>query len=111
MQFMMVGNLGNGELACNGFSYLVDKMLEEAGIKSYIRAGYSHYWNVLTLSDGRELTFDVTSDIVLKEYKATLGLSTKEHINKVSSIGFYSAEYYSSKYHDVLSHEDYKYTK
>ena len=105
---MQVGNLGEGALACNGLSYLADKMFEEAGIASYIRAGQSHYWNVLTLSDGREVTFDVTSDIVLNEYKATLGLSTKEHVEKVAEIGFYSAEYYASKYHDVQTHNAFR---
>lgn len=101
---MLVGNLGSGEMACNGFSYLADQLFEEAGITSYIRAGNSHYWNVLTLADGSEVTFDVTTDIVIDKYKATLGASTKQHIEKASTIGFYSAEYLNGKYHEVYEH-------
>lgn len=98
---MLVGNLGSGELACNGFSYLVDKLFEEANIESYIRAGHSHYWNVLTLEDGSEVTFDISTDLVLDEYKATLGASTKQHVEIASPIGFFTAEYTLGKYHDV----------
>ncbi|MBG9693219.1 hypothetical protein ABD91_20990 [Lysinibacillus sphaericus] len=105
---MLVGNMYTGKLACNGFSYLADALFEEAGIKSTIRSGTSHFWNVLTLEDGQEATFDVTTDIVLKHYKKTLGTSTKEHIAAASGIGFYSAEFTTGYYHEVKSYEKLK---
>lgn len=101
---MRVGNLGASALACNGLSYLADKLLEANGLTSEIRGGESHYWNVITLKDGQQITFDVTSDIVLKEKFLTLGLSTKDHINEVSRINFYSAKYDESKYKPVNSY-------
>lgn len=107
-QSMVVGNLAKGEMACNGFSYLADRLFEEANIPSFIRAGNSHFWNVLTLKDGSEVTFDVTTDIVLNKYKATLGTSTEAHIAKAGSIGFYSAIYPKGKYHKVASNPLFK---
>lgn len=105
---MLVGNMYTGKLACNGFSYLADALFEEAGIKSTIRSGTSHFWNVLTLEDGREATFDVTTDIVLDHYKKTLGTSTKEHIAAASGIGFFSAEFIPGYYHEVQSYDELK---
>lgn len=95
---MRVGNIGNSSLACNGFSYLADKLLEANGIKSEIRMGDSHIWNVLTLENGEQLTFDVTSDILLKNRYQTLGTSTEDHIEAVNLIGFYNAKYGVTKY-------------
>lgn len=105
---MLVGNMYTGKMACNGFSYLADALFEEAGIKSTIRSGTSHFWNVLTLEDGREATFDVTTDIVLDQYKRTLGMSTQEHIAAASGIGFFSAEFTTGYYHEVQSYDKLK---
>ena len=102
-QSMLVGNMANGAMACNGFSYLADKLFEEAGIPSFIRAGDSHFWNILTLKDGSAVTFDVTTDIVLNKYKETLGTSTETHIDKASKIGFYSAVFTKGKYSKIPS--------
>lgn len=100
---MRVGNIGNKKLACNGFSYLADKLLEENGIKSEIRGGESHFWNIVTLENGEKATFDVTSDILLKKRYLTLGLDSKSHIEKVSAIGFYDAKFDTAKYEIVKS--------
>lgn len=105
-QYMTVGNIGNGELACNGISYLTDTLLEKVGIKSKIRGGYSHYWNVATLSNGQEITVDITSDIVLEDYLETFGSSTQEHIKKTSTIAYFSAEYSTGKYHEVSGYKN-----
>ena len=102
---MRVGNLGASALACNGLSYLADKLLEANGLTSEIRGGESHYWNIVTLKDGQQITFDVTSDIVLKEKFLTLGLSTKDHIDTVARINFYSAKYDETKYKPVTEYK------
>lgn len=102
-QFMTVANFMNKEMACQGFSFLAQETLKKMGINSKIRLGESHYWVVAEI-DGKEVTFDVTTDIVLKQKFATLGLSTQEHINKTASIGFYSAKYEQHKYHEVNSY-------
>lgn len=101
IQRMRVGNMGNSSLACNGISYLAEKLLEASGFNSEIRVGESHFWNIITLKDGQKVTFDSTSDIVLKKKFLTLGLSTKDHINAIGGIGFYSAKFDESKYKPV----------
>lgn len=102
-QNMIVGNLGNGELACNGFSRLAHETLHKLGIKSEIRQGYSHFWNVVYLN-GKQTTFDVTTDIVLKNRYLTLGNSTIQHQTNTSRINFYSADYPTQVYDTVASH-------
>lgn len=102
-QFMTVANFMNKEMACQGFSFFAQETLRKMGIDSKIRLGESHYWLVAEI-DGKEITFDVTTDIVLKQKFATLGLSTQEHINKTASVGFYSAKYETNKYHEVNSY-------
>lgn len=97
---MLVGNLGSGEMACNGFSRLINDLLNEMGIKSEIREGYSHFWNTITI-DGTETTVDVTTDIVKKKRYLTLGNDTKTHIQNAQSIGFYDAQYDTGKYKTV----------
>lgn len=89
---MYVGNIYNQTIACNGFSYLSDTIFKKVGIDSSIRSGLSHYWNILKV-DGKEITFDVTTDILLKKRYVTLGTSTKDHIELTSPIGFYSADF------------------
>lgn len=102
-QFMTVANFMNKEMACQGFSFFAQETLKKMGIDSKIRLGESHYWLVAEI-DGKEITFDVTTDIVLKQKFATLGLSTQEHINKTASVGFYSAKYETNKYNEVNSY-------
>lgn len=97
---MLVGNLGAGEMACNGFSRLVNDLLNEIGIKSEIREGYSHFWNTINI-DGIETTVDVTTDIVKKKRYLTFGNDTKTHIQNAQSIGFYDAQFDTSKYKPV----------
>lgn len=63
-QKMRIGNLGSGEMACNGISRLVYEALNRLGIKTEIRRGLSHFWNVIYLK-GKEITFDITTDILL----------------------------------------------
>lgn len=101
---MLVGNLGNATMACNGFSKLMDVTLEKLEITSEIRLGYSHYWNVVTI-DEKEITVDVTTDILLNNRGLTLGNSTEEHINNTSNIGFYSAEFEKHRYEKVLAYK------
>lgn len=101
IQRMRVGNLGESALACNGLSYLADKLLESSGFKSEIRGGESHFWNIITLKDSQKVTFDVTSDIMLKTKYATLGLSSSDHISKVAVINIYTAKYDETKYSTV----------
>lgn len=100
---MIVGNLGNGELACNGFSRLANETLIKLGIKSEIRQGYSHFWNIVYL-DGKQTTFDITTDIVLKNRYLTLGNSTGQHKLNTSSVNFYNADYSTQIYDIVASH-------
>ena len=107
---MLVGNLGNATMACNGFSKLMDETLEKLEIPSEIRLGYSHYWNVVTLDD-KEITVDVTTDILLNKWGFTLGNSTEEHINNTSNIGFYSAEFDKYRYEKVIAYEFNQYSK
>lgn len=100
IEFMNVGNLGEGEMACNGFSRLMNDLLNEVGIESNIRQGESHYWNTIKLN-GVETTVDLTTDIVKNQKYLTLGNSTKEHISNTADIGFYSAVYKNYKYKEV----------
>jgi len=97
---MLVGNLGTGEMACNGFSRLVNDLLIEMGMKSEIREGYSHFWNTVVI-DGKETTVDVTTDIIKKKRYLTFGNDTKMHIENATSIGFYDAQYDTGKYNAV----------
>lgn len=103
LNFMTISNMPKQEMACQGIAFLSKTVFEKMGYKSEIRLGHSHYW-ITVEKNGNPVTFDPTTDIVLKEKHKTLGLSTKEHIESTSSIGFYSAEYEYNKYKDVPSH-------
>ncbi|MFJ7954307.1 hypothetical protein ACIQZG_22655 [Lysinibacillus sp. NPDC096418] len=96
---MVVGNIGNGEMACNGLSRLIKDLLNEVDIESNIRGGYSHFWNVVNL-EGKETTIDVTTDILKKKRYYTLGDNSKLH-KKKAIMGFYDAEYDVNKYNEV----------
>lgn len=97
-QKMRIGNFGTGEMACNGFSYISKVVLEQAGLKTEIREGTSHYWNIVTLSNGERVTFDVTTDNYLGDYKATLGASTIEHIATSKRINIFNADFIGGMY-------------
>lgn len=103
-QEMLIGNLGSGELACNGISRLVFETLNKMGIQTEIRKGLSHFWNVIFLDD-REITFDVTTDILLNKKYLTLGNSTLQHIQNTSQINFYSADFDSCTYDNVKEYK------
>lgn len=98
---MLVGNFANGEMACNGFSYMTKLVFDNLEMPTQTRMGYSHYWNIITLSTGEKVTFDITTDIVLDKYKATLGKNTQEHIDISKEINFFNADFPSGKYEYV----------
>lgn len=104
LNFMTISNMPNQEMACQGISLLSKTVLEKMGYNAEIRLGDSHYW-VTVEKNGNPITFDPTTDIVLKEKHKTLGLSTKEHIEATSAVGFYSAEFQHNKYNDVPSYK------
>lgn len=103
--YMQVGNLSSGEMACNGFSRLAYEVLNKMGIATEIRGGYSHFWNVITLDDQQQITFDVTTDILLKEKGKTLGNDTSTHIKNTAPVGIYSAEYREWQYKEVANYD------
>lgn len=102
---MLVGNLSNGEMACNGFSRLAYEVLNKMGFKTEIRGGFSHFWNVTKLDNGKQITFDVTTDILLKQKYKTLGNDSKDHINNTASVNIYNAEYRDWQYKEVGAYE------
>lgn len=102
---MLVGNLGNGEMACNGISRLTFETLNRLGIQSEIRQGYSHFWNVVLIGDS-EITFDVTSDILINKRFLTLGNGSKEHVfNTLKYINIYNAAYDHKSYMPVAPYK------
>ena len=101
--FMTISNMPNQEMACQGISFLSKTVFEKMGYNAEIRTGHSHYWLTVE-NNGNPVTFDPTTDIVLKEKHKTLGLSTKEHIEAASTIGFYSALFERNKYKDIFSY-------
>jgi|GEM_PF-5844315 len=99
-QKMRIGNLGRGEMACNGISRLVYETLNRLGIKTEIRRGLSHFWNVIYLK-GKEITFDVTTDILLNNKYLTLGNSSIQHIQNASTINFYNVNFDTLIYREI----------
>lgn len=102
--FMTISNMPNQEMACQGISLLSKTIFEKMGYVVEVREGDSHYW-ITVENDGDLVTFDPTTDIVLKEKHKTIGLSTKDHIEAASTIGFYTALFEKSKYKDVSNYE------
>lgn len=102
---MLISNLGNGKMACNGFSRLVFELLTSNNYTVELRGGTSHYWNIVKF-DGVNTTVDLTTDI-LKGYGVTLGLSSDSHniYIKESGINFYDAEYIMNRYEKVIKNE------
>lgn len=94
---MYLPNIGNGALACNGLSRLMNDLLNHAGVHSEIRQGESHFWNIVKIN-GQSITVDITTDILKKKPYLTLGSSTKEHLEMAITSGLYSAEFNLNKY-------------
>ena len=92
--YMLITNLGNGEMACNGISRLVNELLVSNGYESEIVGGNSHYWNIINI-DGEKTVVDLTTDIISKKYGITLGESSKNHNKIISDLGinYYSADF------------------
>lgn len=90
--YMLITNLGNGEMACNGISRLVNELLISNGYESEIIGGTSHFWNVVKI-DGKDTFVDLTTDIITKNYGVTLGESNKNHNQIIvdGGINYYSA--------------------
>ena len=79
----------------------------QLGLKNELRQGISHFWNVIYLGK-EEITFDVTTDILLNKKYLTLGNSSIQHIKNTESVGFYSADFYHYVYKIV---NEYKFKK
>lgn len=60
---------------------------------------------MITLDDQQQITFDVTTDILLKEKGKTLGNDTATHIANTAPVGIYSAEYREWQYDEVASYD------
>lgn len=103
-QEMIIGNLGSGKLACNGISRLVFETLNKLGIQTEIRKGLSHYWNIISF-ENKEITFDVTSDLLLNKKFLTLGNSSRQHLQNTSMINLYNVAFESSAYNVIKEYE------
>lgn len=97
---MLVGNMWNDTLACNGFSRLTYEMLNALGLETQIILGESHLWNSVKIN-GETILFDVTSDIFLSKKYLTLGVSSGEHKKLLQPINLWNGEFDNSKYYNI----------
>lgn len=97
---MLVGNMWNDTLACNGFSRLAYEMLNALGLETQVILGESHLWNSVKINE-EIILFDVTSDIFLSKKYLTLGVSSGEHKQLLQSINLWSGDFDSSKYYNL----------
>ncbi|UXJ71311.1 hypothetical protein [Lysinibacillus fusiformis] len=104
---MYITNIGNGKMACNGLSRLMNDLMIETGISSAIRQGESHFWNIATI-DGQSMTVDVTTDILKNKPFFTIGASSKEHKELTLTTGLYNADFDVAKYEEIKEFKNFK---
>lgn len=104
---MHITNIGNGKMACNGLSRLMNDLMIKTGISSTIRQGESHFWNIATIN-GQQMTVDVTTDILKNKPFFTLGASSKEHRELTITTGLYNADFDLAKYDAIKEFKNFK---
>lgn len=99
---MLVGNMWNDTLACNGLSRLAYELFNSADMKAEIIMGESHLWNSVQVND-ETILFDVTSDIFLEKKYYTLGSSSSEHKSQLGEINIWDGNFDQSRYYHLSS--------
>lgn len=85
--YMNAGSFNLGKTSCTGYSKIMHDALYELGMEPEYRFSDSHYW-VVAYPNGVATTIDLATDKLNGKKALTLGVSTKDHKDKVTKLPY-----------------------